>query len=76
MVKVKLLFNGGSRCEVIVPTSYTIRQVLEENHVDYARGITNLDGTVIRGDALDRTLESFGASGVCMLSNVVKTENA
>lgn len=75
MVKVKLMY-GGSRCEVIVPVNYTIRQVLEENHVDYARGITNLDGVSISGNGLDRTLESFGVNGVCMLSNIVKTENA
>lgn len=76
MVKVKMLFNG-TRTEVLVPASYTIRQILTENGVDYHRGVTNLDGSSLNSDAaLDKTLAEYGVTTTCMLANVVKTDNA
>ena len=75
MIKVTVGSNF-SRNTVIVDSDTTLRQVLEDNGVDYTRGMTNLDGAMLGAGDLDKTFEDFGITARCYLLNVIKQDNA
>ena len=75
MIKVTVGSNF-SRNTVIVDSDTTLRQVLEDNGVDYTRGMTNLDGAMLGVGDLDKTFEDFGITERCYLLNVIKQDNA
>lgn len=75
MIKV-MVGNNVKRQAVIVESSATLRSVLENAGVDYARGTTNLDGSPLQGGELDKTFEEFGITEKCFLLNVAKLDNA
>lgn len=75
MIKVTV-GNNVKRSNVVVSETETLRNVLEENGIDYTRGITNLDGASLGAGDLDKTFEDFGITDRCFLLNVVKADNA
>lgn len=75
MVKVTV-GNNVKRESVIVDENTTLRQVLEENEVDYTRGAMHLDGSPLQAGDLDKTFSDFGIAERCFLLNVVKADNA
>lgn len=75
MIKVTV-GNNMKRENMIVDSSTTLRQVLEEAGIDYSAGGTNLDGATLRPGDLDKSFADFGIAEQCFLLNVVKTVNA
>lgn len=78
-VSVKLLSNVA-RKDLMVSTDTTVRKILTDNNVDYARAGISLDTAPISGSQLDMTLAQLGYTGntdrQIMLSCVVKADNA
>ena len=66
--------NNVKRENVVVDENTTLRKVLEENGIDYSRGMTTLDGAPVA--ELDKTFADFGIREKCFLLNVVKADNA
>lgn len=75
MIKV-IVGNNVKRETVIVNSSTTLKQVLEDAGVDYTRGVMNLDGATLQAGDLNKTFEQFGITEKCFLLNVVKADNA
>lgn len=75
MVKV-VVGNNVKRESVIVDSSTTLRNVLEDAGIDYTRGVMHLDGSTLAAGDLDKTFNDFGIAEKCFLLNVVKADNA
>lgn len=68
--------NNISRQSVIIPEDTTLRAALEAQNIDYAIGMTSLDGSTLAPGDLDKTFADFGIVEKCYLLNVVKSDNA
>ena len=75
MIKVTI-GNNVKREAVIIDKNTTLRAALEDNGVDYARGVMHLDGSSLQPGDLDKTFADFNIAEKCYLLNVVKTDNA
>ena len=75
MIKVTV-GNNMSRQSVIVDEEKTLREVLEENNVDYSHAAPSLDGSTLRPGDLDKTFAEMGITSACYLLTVVKADNA
>ena len=75
MIKVTV-GNNVDRKVVLVEEDTTLREVLEDNGIDYTRGVMHLDGASLQPGDLDRTFDDFGITSQCFLLNVVKADNA
>lgn len=75
MIKVTI-GNNVRRNAVIIDENTTLRAALEQNGIDYAVGMTSLDGVTLQAGDLDKTFASFGITEKCYLLNVVKADNA
>lgn len=75
MIKVTV-GNNVKRESVLVDKTATLRSVLEENEIDYTRGVMHLDGSSLNPGDLDKTFEQMGITEKCFLLNVVKADNA
>lgn len=75
MIKVTV-GNNIKRRSVIVSENTTLRTCLEDNGVDYTRGVMHLDGSSLDPGDLDKTFADFGITEKCFLLNVVKADNA
>lgn len=58
-----------------VPTT-TLRNILEENAIDYSVAQVMLDGCPIQAGDMDKTLADMNVKEKCMLIAVVKASNA
>lgn len=68
--------NNVKRERVIVDSSATLRAVLEDNNIDYTKGVMSLDGSPLQAGDLDKSFDDFGIAEKCFLLNVVKADNA
>lgn len=68
--------NNVKRENVIVNDNTTLRSVLEQQGVDYARGNLTMDGSTLQPGALDKTFADFGIKEKCFLMQIVKADNA
>lgn len=75
MIKVTL-GNNVKRESVIIDENTTLRKALEDNNIDYSRGVMHLDGSSLQPGDLDKTFAQFGITEKCFLLNVVKADNA
>lgn len=75
MIKVNI-GNNINRKDIIIDKNTTLRAALEENGVDYTRGVMHLDGSSLQPGDLDKTFADFGIAERCYLLNVVKADNA
>ena len=75
MVKVTV-GNNVNRETVIVDEDVTLRSVLEDAGIDYAKGGINLDGSTLKPGDLDKTFADFNIGEKCFLLQVVKADNA
>jgi len=75
MVQV-IVGNNVKRETVVVSPETTLRTVLEENNIDYARGVMHLDGASLNPGDLDKSFATLGITEKCYLLNVVKADNA
>ena len=57
-------------------SSATLRQVLEDNAIDYTIGTTMLDGVSLGAGDIDKTFDQLGVTDRCYLLNIVKADNA
>lgn len=76
MINLTLITNGG-RVHSIVPETNTIREILDENDIDYSVGTIMVNGMSFHnaGD-LDRTLEDWGCKDRATIGVVAKVQNA
>lgn len=75
LVKVKVGTNLN-RTEVTVPSNKTVREILEENKINYATTTIFIDGITVQHDEMDKTLEELGKRESCFIIAAQKTENA
>lgn len=75
LVKVKVGTNLN-RTEVTVPSNKTIREILEENEINYATTTIFVDGVTVQLGEMDKTLEELGIRESCFIIAAQKTENA
>ena len=75
MIKV-IIRNNIEPTVVLVPGTATVRSVLEDNNIEYARKAIHLEGDPVEGADLDRSFESFGQKDTWHLGVVAKTDNA
>ena len=69
--------NNLSRKAVNVSHDTTLRKVLEDNQIDYAVGMTSLDGATLKAGDLDKTFAEMEVKGdTCYLLNTAKAVNA
>lgn len=68
--------NNINRDTVIIDEHTTLRAALENNNIDYTKGMTSLDGSTLKPGDLDKTFADFNVTERCYLLNVVKADNA
>ncbi len=71
MIKVTIGTNT-SRKQVTVDPSRTLKDVLDENGIDYSRGGIFLDGLSVGGEALNKSFTEHEIAEECLLVSVVK----
>lgn len=69
-VNVGAGFNGDK--QIITEENVTIKQVLEDNNINYNVGTTWLGGLPLEPQDLDRTFAEMGVTESVSLRNVVK----
>ena len=75
MVKITLITNAG-RKTVIASEAKTLREVYEENEVNYDSCTNTIDSVPLRIGDLDKTLRELGVGETCRMSSIVKMDNA
>ena len=75
MIKVTI-GNNVKREAIIIDKNTTLRSAMENNGVDYTRGVMHLDGSSLQPGDLDKTFADFNITEKCYLLNVVKADNA
>lgn len=75
MIQVTIGTNT-QRKKITVSPAETLREVLEENEINYEVGTMHLDGAALGPGDLDKTFNDFGITEKCYLLSVVKAENA
>ena len=75
MLKITVGTNTN-RKTVMVSEDTTLRQVLEDNGVNYSVGQTSLDGCVLQPGDMDKTFADMGVTEKAYLVCVQKMDNA
>lgn len=75
LVNVKVGTNLN-RTQVSVPSNKTIREILEENNINYATTTVFVDGVTVQLGDMDKTLDELGIGESCYIISAQKTENA
>lgn len=75
LVNVKVGTNLN-RTNVSVSSDKTIRQILEENEINYATTTIFVDGVTVQLGDMDKTLDELGIGESCYIIAAQKTENA
>lgn len=75
LVNVKVGTNLN-RTSVSVSSEKTIRQILEENEINYATTTVFVDGVTVQLGDMDKSLEELGIGESCYIIAAQKTENA
>ena len=68
--------TNTKRKQVVVDPNLTVRQVLEQNGVNYSVGNINLDAKILNQSDLDKTLTELGVTCGAYIINVAKADNA
>lgn len=75
MVKV-IVGTNTTKETAIVDSDRTLRSVLDEKGIDYARGSLTLDGCTLKPGDIDKTFDQMNIKEKCYLLSVVKADNA
>lgn len=75
MIQVKIVTNA-IRKTIAIDENRTVREVLEANEVNYENAPVYIDGAPLGIGDHDKTFTALGITEKCMLTSVVKTENA
>lgn len=71
MIRVTIGTNTN-RKSITVDPSRTLKDVLDENGIDYSVGGIHLDGLAVGGEGLNKSFTEHGISEDCILISVVK----
>lgn len=71
MIKVTIGTNTN-RKSITVDPSRTLKDVLNENNIDYSAGGIHLDGLSVGGEGLNKSFTDHGITEDCILMAVVK----
>lgn len=75
MIQIKIVSNSN-RKTILTDENSTVRQVLEANEINYAVAPVYIDGAPLNVGDHDKTFADLGITEKCLLTAVVKTENA
>lgn len=75
MIQVKIITSTG-RKTIVTDEHNTVRTVLEANEVNYEATPVYIDGASLNIGDHDKTFAQLGITEKCMLTAVVKTQNA
>ena len=75
IVNVKIGTNLN-RETISVTSDKTIRELLEQQGINYATTTIFLDGDTVRAGDMDKTLDEFNIAETCYIIASQKTENA
>lgn len=75
IVKVKIGTNLN-RTEFNTTSDKTIRELLEENEINYATTTIFVDGVTLQLGDMDKSLEELNIQDKCYIIAAQKTENA
>jgi hypothetical protein len=75
MIQIKIVTNA-QRKTIATDENNTVRAVLEANEINYASAPVYIDGSPLGVGDHDKTFAQLGITEKCMLTSVVKTENA
>lgn len=75
MIRV-IVGTTTQRSEKNYPAGTTIRNILEDNAIDYSVAQVMLDGSNLEAGTMDKTLADLNIKEKCMLIAVVKAANA
>ena len=75
MVKITLITNAG-RKTVIASEAKTLREIYEENDVNYDSCTNTIDSVPLRVGDLNKTLRELGVGETCRMSSIVQMDNA
>lgn len=75
MIKVTVGTNT-SRNTVIVPETTTLREIFEENNIEYSNALVTLDGCNLQAGSMDMSLEELNIAESCFLIASIKQDNA
>lgn len=75
MVQVTIGTNV-TRKTVVVEDTKTVKEVLQENDVNYTTSATHLDGAPLSAEEMNSTFAELGVTDSCYLLNIVKADNA
>ena len=75
MIQIKIVTNT-SRKTIATDENSTVREVLEANDVNYEVAPVYIDGAPLGIGDHDKTFAQLGITEKCMLTSVVKTQNA
>lgn len=75
MIQVKIV-TTTNRKTIAIDENSTVRNVLEANEVNYSNAPVYLDGAPLGIGDHDKTFAQLGITEKCMLTSVVKTQNA
>lgn len=69
--------NNVTSKTVTTPSTTSIRQIFEDNGVEYTSGVVSLDGASLPAGSMDKSLEELGITADhCYLMVTVKADNA
>ena len=75
MTKVTLS-TPDSRNAVMVEDDQSIKEILDDNGINYSRASVMIDGMTLTADQLRKTLSDLGTVGDCIIATCVKMDNA
>lgn len=75
MIQIKITTNT-IRKTIATDENNTVRDVLDANEVNYANTPVYIDGSPLNVGDHDKTFAQLGITEKCILTAVIKTENA
>lgn len=75
IIQIKITTNTV-RKTIATDANSTVREVLENNDINYEVAPVYIDGAPLNIGDHDKTFAELGITSNCVLSSVVKTENA
>ena len=75
MIQIKIVANN-SRKTILTDENNTVRQVLDANEINYAVAPVYIDGAPLQVGNHDKSFAELGITEKCLLTAIVKTENA
>lgn len=75
MVKVTVT-TVDDRQVVMAPESSTVREVLDNNGINYSHATLMIDGIILNAQTVNCTLDELKAGEECIIAVTVKMDNA